>query len=379
MNKKKLMLMSRLVIFCLVISCFMPWINFAKASQLTLVSDTMSRLKSSTLANHTIQFTSPSGVDAGETITIIFPAGFNLGSVDYTDIDLKDDEVNMTLAASPSGSTVGVGITATTITFTNGTSTIAASSVIKINIGTNATFGVTGDAQIINPSVVGTQVVRFAGSFGDTATLALVILDDDQVVVSATVAANLTFSIAPMATSTLLGGTNSATTDSVVAASTTTLPFGEQTVNQGVVLGQAVTVTSNGVNGYQVTVQQNQDLVSGSNNIDDFVGTNAAPQQWEAIYNPTSTVPSVDTGWFGYTTSDTSLSGGSARFGTGVNAADSWAGFSQSNTPYEIVYKDSVAIEAETTNVGFKLEANAYQPAGNYAGMILTYICTGLF
>ena len=266
----------------------MPWINFAKASQLTLVSDTMSRLKSSTLANHTIQFTSPSGVDAGETITIIFPAGFNLGSVDYTDIDLKDDEVNMTLAASPSGSTVGVGITATTITFTNGTSTIAASSVIKINIGTNATFGVTGDAQIINPSVVGTQVVRFAGSFGDTATLALVILDDDQVVVSATVAANLTFSIAPMATSTLLGGTNSATTDSVVAASTTTLPFGEQTVNQGVVLGQAVTVTSNGVNGYQVTVQQNQDLVSGSNNIDDFVGTNAAPQQWEAIYNPCS-------------------------------------------------------------------------------------------
>ncbi|MBU1663340.1 hypothetical protein KJ627_03850 [Patescibacteria group bacterium] len=366
-----------IVLLLQVVFVIMP----VKANQLLSVSDTMSRLKMGVLANHTIQFTTSSGIAAGETITIAFPAGFNLGTVDYTDIDLKDDAAEIELGAAATSTVWGVATsTGNIITFTNGITAVDADSAIEIEIGTNAAWQTAGNAQISNPNVVGSQIIRIAGTFGDTATLAVVILDDDQVIVTATVLGGLTFSIAPLATSTVLGGSDSASTNSVQAATTSTLPFGEQTIGQGTVLGQQVIVSTNANNGYIVTLQQNQDLGSGANDIDDFFATNAVPQKWENTTHPTSTVPSVDTGWFGYTTADDSLSIGSpARFGSGTDRADYWAGLTATSTAYEIAYNDSVVIDGETTNVGFKLEINAYQPAGYYSGTVLTYICTGLF
>lgn len=373
------MLKKTLVIFVLLL-LLMPVIMPANASQLIGVSDTMSRLKKSELANHTIQFTTPTGVAAEETIIITFPAGFNMGSVDWTDIDLKDDGIDVNLAAATSTGVWGVNnVSGQVITFVNGATAVATNSVVEIQIGTNADHQEIGNAQITNPMSEGTAMISINGTFGDSATLAVVILDDDQVVVTATVESVLSFVISPLATSTFIGSSTSAFTDSIKMSSTTTLPFGEQILNQGTVLGQQISVTTNAGHGYQVTLQQNQNLTAGTNDIDDFLGTNDVPQKWEDATNPNGTTQNVDTGWFGYTTSDESLAGGSSRFGAGADAGDYWAGFTNSNTPYEIAYNDSAVSNGETTNIGFKLEVNAYQPSGYYSGTVLTYICTATY
>lgn len=368
-----------LFFFCFLIASFIFLLRSISANQLLNVSDTMSRLKVNELANHTIQFTTPSGVEPSKTITLTFPIGFDLGNIDWTDIDLEINETNINLATTPSGATWGAISSNNIITFTNGNVTVAANSSIKIKIGTHSNWQTIGDVQIKNPNIVGTQMIAIGGTFGDNATLAVVILDDDQVVVTATVGTILSFFIEGLPTSTALGGANSASTDSVKIATSNSLPFGDLLPNQGVVLGQKINVTTNAGQGYMVTIEQNHDLISGSNDIDDFLGTNTDPQKWETTTHPTGTAQNIDSGWFGYTTSDETLSGASpARFGSGLDRADYWAGFTQSNAPYEIAYNNSAVVNGESTNIGFKVEVNTYQPAGTYTNK-LTYICTSKY
>lgn len=177
--------------------------NVTATGSLTSMSDVLSpatgtynALKASTAANHLITFTTPTGVASGATIILTFDNGTSIhASLDYTDIDLKDDGVDVTLAASPSGGTWGVVRTSSTvITFTNGTTVVAGGSVIAIEIGTNATNGTTGDQQITNGSA-GTTLLVITGSFDDTGTIAIPIIADDLVVVNAVVTPTISFTI----------------------------------------------------------------------------------------------------------------------------------------------------------------------------------------
>ncbi|MFY9461706.1 MAG: hypothetical protein WAP51_00695 [Candidatus Sungiibacteriota bacterium] len=182
-----------------------PPLQVAYAAALTAKTDTMSSLKISTLANHDIQFTSPTGVASGATIIITFPADFSIAAtMDFTDMDVLDDAVNVTLAAAPSGATWGaVRTSATVITLTNGTTVVAGGSVIRIKIGTNATNQSTGVRQITNPTTTGAKTIAISGTFGDTGNIVVTILTDDQVAVSGTVAESMTFTLG--ATSVALG------------------------------------------------------------------------------------------------------------------------------------------------------------------------------
>ncbi len=174
-----------------------PFSHMAYAAAITSASDTLSSQKVSTLANHDIQFTSPTGVASGATIIITFPSDFSIAAaMDFTDMDVLDDTVNATLAASPSGATWGaVRTSATVITLTNGTTAVAGGSVIRIKIGTNATSQSTGVRQITNTTTNGSKVIALSGTFGDTGNITVNILTDDQVAVTATVDQSLTFSI----------------------------------------------------------------------------------------------------------------------------------------------------------------------------------------
>jgi len=55
-------------------------INTARAATLTAVSDTISDSDLGVVANHTISFTTSSGVAANGTIIVTFPAGFTIGN-----------------------------------------------------------------------------------------------------------------------------------------------------------------------------------------------------------------------------------------------------------------------------------------------------------
>ena len=161
------------------------------AGTITSFSDTMTNLSATQASNHTIVFTTPTGVAAGATLSLTFDANPNLSTIVFGDIDLQDDGVDVVLAAAPTGATWGVVPSGQVITFTNGSAAVAASIVITIKIGTNATGGT---HQIVNGSA-GSTVLRVGGSFGDIGSLSIAIISNSIVAVSAEVLSSLSFTV----------------------------------------------------------------------------------------------------------------------------------------------------------------------------------------
>jgi len=168
----------------------------ASAAVLTAVSDTVSNLTASTVANHTIQFTTPTGVASGATMILTFDNSTSVhASMTFADIDLRYNSTDVTLAAAPSGAIVGVVRTsATVLTFTNGTTVIPASAIIIIKIGTNASIGGNGVNQMTN-GIVGTTTLRITGTFGDNGIVGMAIITNGVVAVTAEVLGSITFTI----------------------------------------------------------------------------------------------------------------------------------------------------------------------------------------
>ena len=199
MKKRNFFCIYKIIGLILVLTTllfFMPQ-KVSAAGPLTALSDTMSRLqKSPVYSDHTIKFTTPTGVAAGKIITVTFPAGFTIGSVDNTDIDVSwgasGDENELVLAATCSGSTWGAAFTGQVLAITSCTGTITGTSKVIIEIGLNAD---SGNAQIQNHATAATYVISIGGDFGDTGKIAIVILDNDQVVVSTTIDPYLTFTL----------------------------------------------------------------------------------------------------------------------------------------------------------------------------------------
>ncbi len=206
------------------IAVVMPFIfpvNAIAAGSVTAFSVLLAREKASTAGNQTITFTTPTGVASGQTIILTYNNSTSVhASLTFTDIDLADDGVDVTLAAAPSGGTWGVVRTSSTvITFTNGTTAVAAGSVITIEIGTNATNQTTGVNQITNGSA-GTTLLVLSGTFTDSGTAAMSITDDDQVTITASVATSISFDLDTYATATT--STETATPYTVALGTLTT-------------------------------------------------------------------------------------------------------------------------------------------------------------
>jgi hypothetical protein len=206
------------------------------AANLTAMSDTMSRLQVSPVkSNHTIVFTTPSGVAALGKIKITFSANFasGLNSVAFGDMDLLDNGSDLTLAGTCATTTWGAAVSVRTITFTSCTGTIVAGHTVTIKIGTNATGG---SNQITNPSGSGSNIISLEVTDAsdvdiDTGKVAVPIMTADQVTVSATVD--------PSITSTL---------------STTTCALGTLTSTSTGFCSYSNTVDTNAASGYTATI-----------------------------------------------------------------------------------------------------------------------------
>jgi hypothetical protein len=184
----------------------------ASAAALTVLKDTMTRQTPSIASDHTIQLVSPTGVAGAATLVVTFQSDFAIPvALDFEDVDLSFDatpdgdcatgNTDLVLAAAPSGTDWGVVDTSTTVlTFTNGSAAVAAGSEICIEVGTNATSGAAGVEQITNPTSSGSFLISFSGSFGDTGSLAIPVVesggtDSDQVVVTATINSSITHTL----------------------------------------------------------------------------------------------------------------------------------------------------------------------------------------
>lgn len=149
-----------------------------------------------------------------------------------------------------------------------------------------------------------------------------------------------------------------------ITSTATTVPFGTLIVSTPAVGAQRITVSTNAVNGYTTTIQQNQDLTQAqSKTIDGVSGTNASPSSFPG---------SVSRGAFGYHTSDTTLcTGTTGRF----TADDTYAKIT--TTALEVACNTGTA-SSEQTDIVYKLLIGPLQENGAYTNDV-TFITTGTF
>lgn len=181
----------------------------AFALSLTSMSDIMSRLEGGTASDHEIKFATPAlgGIATGETVILTF-TGFSsatVNAIDDTDVDIATGDSSTCSSATYSEQTVGAtngaaqwGVTAgsgaITIVAPSSGTPLAADRCLRVKIGQNATGGVANE-QITNGSDATSHSIAITGTFGDTGTIAVDILADDQVVVTATVGPSISFAI----------------------------------------------------------------------------------------------------------------------------------------------------------------------------------------
>lgn len=349
------------------------FIHEVSAANLTTVSDTLSDSGRGVVANHLIQFSTPSGLVPGQTIRLTFPAGYTLPSAgfDFNDMDIKDDATDIPLGSAPSGATWGVATTSQTITFTTSGSSVSSSSVIVIKIGTNASFGGAGNTQIVNPATTGSYLLTIDGTMPDIGATRVAIMD--PVVVTASVDTSFTFTITGVATSSTL---NNSATNTSASSSATLIPFGTLSVGTTSVLAQDLSVTTNAANGFIVTVQQSQNLLSSTGaDIDGFANgayTNT-PSAW---VSPTALVANENTWGHWGVTSEDDLN--SDEFGV---ATALWV--AASTTPRQIFQNpgpgDGITANKGKTRVGYQAQVSALQEAADDYATSLTYVATPTF
>lgn len=340
--KSKKIIVGILVFALTLIGGVYPEIG--QAASYESISDTISDSDlSATGVTHTIVASTTVTITAGGYIEFVFPAAFT--SVSFS---------NLTCPGSGTASSTG----------TNTVGCVYASDLAA----TSTSFVLTGTT---NPSDDGSQTINvYSRNSGGTELekgQAMVAIIDD-VTVTATVDATLTFNIDGLATSSHVNGV-------VTTGSSThnTLAFGTLTVGASSSLGQLLKVTTNAAYGFTVTVEQDQDLLSSNGaDIDAFIDGTAASTTAVAWVSPTGTLGSEQTyGHFGFTAADTSLS--IASFGS-----ENHKGF-YGTDPQEVMYHNGPADGSTdyigSSTVAYTVEINALQEAGDYTNS-LTYICT---
>jgi len=344
---KKAFLKVFIAIF--VASLFFPLFSArTESASLTSMSDTMSRLKVSVSpvvkSNHTIVFTTPSGVAALQKIKVTFPSGFasGLNSVAYGDMDLLDGASDLTLAANCATTTWGASVSVRTITFTSCTGTIAAGHVVTIKIGTNATGGVN---QITNPGVSGTNTINLEVTTSgdvdvDTGSLAVAIMDEDQITVTATVN--------PTISSVLSGAGYPICALGTLSSSAISVCTYKNRVN------------TNATSGYTSTIVADGALRSGTHNITDEDGT--AVDRGSEEYGIGTNSPDASLGLPTYTTCQ---DGATQIAGPVSTTALKYADYGSPATDRDTSLCHAASITGAT-------------PAGSYS-QIVTHITTGHF
>jgi hypothetical protein len=274
-------IISLVTVFAYCALIFSPF-SVLKAATITDAADVMSRLAINQLSDHEIEFTTPTGVASGETITLTFPSDFDgsndpQGALDFGDVDLFIDTVPDGVCDGTAQTLVASGATSSqwnaafsgtenrVLTLTSGgaSATAAAASEICIEIGENATGG-SGNSQYINPSSATTYAIAVTSGSADSGNISINILNDDQVAVSATVAQSITFTISD---SSIGFGT--------LSSSAARFATGDGTGSASETEAHTLVVGTNASNGYTLTLNGST-LTSGGDTIDAIGSTNTA-------------------------------------------------------------------------------------------------------
>jgi len=217
MEKALKKILARLAVVSLLVSSFMV-VGPVEANSFTSMSDTMTRLRTSTAADHTIGLNLPAtynfdATGSTDVIVVNFPvADFVMGGVWATGDFTFNDGTSRTISAIAQGAgittvvcadganNVGVAIDTTAMDFrvlpcgASYTPQIAGATIAFTIDGTTA------DGTMANPAVANIYTVGLAmtdeGSVGaHTGSISVGIVDNDQVAVSANIDPTITFDI----------------------------------------------------------------------------------------------------------------------------------------------------------------------------------------
>jgi hypothetical protein len=315
------------------------------AAALISLSDEMSSQKISTASSHKIKFTTPTGTSAaGATIVVTFPADFNftgkaIGSVTFTHGATTGAEASEPLLAAPSATAWGAVFSGTqsrvlTLTApTDGIGTAALAPNDKVILTYTS-------ANAINGSTATSYNVTVTSSFGDSGSILVNLLTDDQVLVSATVPQSLTFSI-------------SDNTIGFGALTSASARFATGDTNGGAAEAEAhnIIVGTNAANGYSVNLSGTT-LTYGGNTITAIGASNVASAPGTEQFGLRMT----------------------ASGGTGVVSAPyAAAGFAFDSAAFPDQVASASGASADTTysvrylaNIGSATEAGSYSAALTY-------------
>jgi hypothetical protein len=356
-----------------------PSFRFAEAANVISFSDTLSDSAPSAASDHTISFVTPSGMVAGETISLNFGTAVfsGIGSLVAQDLDLNISGVEQTLIdGAASGASWNVTASGDVIDITSGTSTIGTNATITIRIGENAFSGGTGTNQISNPATTTSYAITVdVGSGTDTGTTRVAIVS--VVTVNATVQTQFDFTVLGVDADLIVNGaTTTATTTS------TGIPFGTLVTDEVATGAQDLQVSTNAVNGFVVTVQADHQLLSTNGaDIDGFFdGTyESSPTFWAS---PSQSLGQEEEyGHWGITTDDNTIY-------VGLTDAFDVGGTGQmyvsaSTTPVEVFRHNGPTAGSGQgqglTRVGYSVEVSALQEAANDYTATLTYVATPVF
>jgi len=322
-------------------------------------------MKESVAADHTLTFTINNTIDAGDTFSIDFPDTFDTTGFlnsDPLDYDIKDDGVDKTITATGGCAANGFDITTantTTDTFTftycAGSTVIASTSIMEVQIGTNATSGGTGNTQIVNQTATenGTDgKITIGGTFGGTGYGALEIVADNDVTVTATVDPSITCAFTGMTTNFA-----SLTTGAVSTSDTDT----------------TVTVTTNAGTGFSLTVRDAGNTTNPG--LYKSVATTYLIGSADSSYGDTATLAAAADG-FGIQGSTSGGSGGSvtvaARY---LQTSNTVGGLELTDTT---LASATAAVSGRIVTVVHKAAVSGLAVAGAYTDT-LTYVCSGIF
>jgi hypothetical protein len=344
----------------------------AGAEQLVELSDTLSTSRPGVGADHTIRFTTPSGILAdGSTIDVIIPSGFNVSTITANDVEISDDAVDLTVGATCGAvqAAVSVSIQTITVELCSGGTDIVADSIVVIKVGQHTASGTN---RIINHSEPGSYELELAGTMPDDGRTRIVIVE--PVLVSGAVATFLSFDISGVAAGESINGD---TTTTFATTTATSLAFGIVQATNEYLLAQNLSVTTNTREGFVVTVEAAGNLESSSGaSISSFIDGNgtAVPGGW--VPPSAQSGSSTTYGHWGLTTEDTSLTDG-ASFDGALYAGNFIS------EPREVMYHDGAADGSTpgvgATRVGYKLEISGLQEAGSDYTTRLIYVVTPTF
>ena len=370
---RSFILLRLIVVFTLVVFPLSLGARSIKADALTPIEDVIEDSRPSIDSNHTITFTTQTLVeDDGSTITVTFPASFDLTSVDHDDIDIEDDSTDKETAVNCAGSDeVSIVVAAQIITFTicsGDTGDITAGSIVVIEIGDHADHDGAGSDQINNHPTPAVYDITIGGTWSDDGLAKIVVVADLTARIS--VAETLTFTVGAVDAATCVDRDDQ--TNEVATTGGTLVDFGAVTTEQFYDACHLLTVGTNATAGYGVTVTESDQLSYGGDQIADGACDAACTETTAAIWT-TQTING-----FGYCLDDLSGDAAATADAGMIQCATAGVEFKifpeldDDSPEFEAIMSSVAELSAnDTTYLGYRLTVPGSTPAGTYENNII--------